>query len=397
MKRSVFFLAWIGFIGLFFIGCASVETRYRITQRVDTIPAYEEFIRTYPESHYANDAKRRLLKLKENKAFEEAETRNTKIAYEDFAINYPSSEFAATARERVIESDEAAFKRTIRIGNSQAYQGFIESYPESKYLSLASARIEFLNAAANNEYSNFVVIYPGNPFVVEAKASLPILWLKEMKEAGVVVNVLEHVKWRGLFGGGRESEEEVRQKVFKKIKEDIEKESVQAILLDRPGDAVSKDINTVIIVNYSEKKGQREGQPYRSGRPGNQGGYYHDAAVNSMDGILSDLFLGSPVSVSSSITIMDANTGFEYYSEVPHLDKRVARDKMIKALETFKEESILSLIIALNDKNENVRNNSAIVLEKITGEDLEEDPIKWDSWWEENEDEYLKTYGLSIN
>jgi len=375
MKRFVLIFARIVFIGLFLVGCASMESSYRRTQSLDTVAAYEDFIKSYPDSPFTKEAKRRFQELKGKKAFEEAETRNTKTAYEEFIYRYPNSEFTEEARERVTESDEKALIRTIRIGTIQAFQGFMESYPNSKYLSIVKARIEFLNAVATDEYRKFITQYPNNPFVVEAKASFPILWLKEKGEVGVVINVGEIVRWKGIFRGRRVTEKEVRQKVFKKLKKDLERESIQGILLDGSNDPKAKDVQTILVIEYKEKDVELE-SPY--------GG-----AVGNLRNTLFILLRGYPVKISSPITIKDVNTGFEYYSNVPDINYKVDRDKMVKALEPFREEAIPSLVIALYDKNKGVRKKAAAALEKIR-QDLGEDPTKRHKWWEQNKNKFLK-------
>ncbi|MBT9131552.1 MAG: 50S ribosomal protein L7 [Syntrophomonadaceae bacterium] len=54
------------------------------------------------------------------------------------------------------------------------------------------------------------------------------------------------------------------------------------------------------------------------------------------------------------------------------------------------KEQVEPLIAALRDKNWHVREKAAEALEKITGRIFGEDPVKWQEWWEENKETFLK-------
>ncbi|MBI5746573.1 MAG: hypothetical protein HZA13_06200 [Nitrospirae bacterium] len=143
MKRHLLFICLV-FIGDFLVGCASMEGSYRNARTLDTIPAYEEFIKGYPDSPYTSEAKGRLNALKEEIAFKEAEQKNSVPAYREFIKIYPNGKFVEEAKKRVAESDEEAFRRTYNIGTIQAFKGFLESYPNSKYSIEVKDRIKWL-------------------------------------------------------------------------------------------------------------------------------------------------------------------------------------------------------------------------------------------------------------
>lgn len=387
MKKFVLIFAWIGFIAFFLSGCASMESRYGETRSLDTIAAYEDFIRSYPDSPFTKEARKRFQELKEKEAFKDAETKNTKTAYEEFIDKYPNSKFAEKASER-IKSEETAFIQTIRIDKIQAFQGFKESYPDSEYLPIIKDRIEFLNAVARDEvdeYNQFITQYPNNPFVVEAKTSFPVLWLREKGEVGVVINVGEIVRWRGIFGGGHVTKKEVRHEIFKKLKEHLEGEGIQGFLLDGPNDSKGKGINTMLVIEYEEKPGERVRDRSRARRPypvtGTSTGerieslsreIYREQAEKNLEAIVEGILSGPAVNSLSYITIKDIITGFEYYSNVPDLNWKVDKNKqvwaMIKALEPFGERAIPSLVVALADwerLNEGVQEKVALALKNI--------------------------------
>ncbi len=68
--------------------------------------------------------------------------------------------------------------------------------------------------------------------------------------------------------------------------------------------------------------------------------------------------------------------------QVPEVRARAAY-----ALGAMGEEySVEPLILALQDQDSSVRRASAAALTRITGQDLGEDPRRWQKWWEENQD-----------
>ncbi len=75
---------------LFIVSCASVVSQYTKTREIDTIEAYEEFIKNYPDSEFVNEAKKRIEELED---FEVAKTKNTIDSYRAFINKYPESEY----------------------------------------------------------------------------------------------------------------------------------------------------------------------------------------------------------------------------------------------------------------------------------------------------------------
>jgi hypothetical protein len=86
------------------VGCASVESHYKETRELDTIEAYEEFIQKYPDSEFANEAKKRLEHLESSqKDFEVAKIKNTIESYKEFIAKYPENEHVKEAEVRIRE------------------------------------------------------------------------------------------------------------------------------------------------------------------------------------------------------------------------------------------------------------------------------------------------------
>jgi hypothetical protein len=79
---------------------------------------------------------------KDEMIFKDFEIKNSTIAYNEFLQQYPQNTYAELAKHRIAESEDDALVRTIGIGTLQAFQGFIESYPNGKSVAEVSDRIQ---------------------------------------------------------------------------------------------------------------------------------------------------------------------------------------------------------------------------------------------------------------
>lgn len=363
--RKVFFILSL-LLGLIFIaGCASKNDAYLKVTKENSIKGYEHFLKKHPHDPNAEDARKRLDALKEEKDFPEVEATNSTAAYTAFYQRFPDGKFAEEAKKRASASDRDAFMTTCGLGTVKAFYGFMESYPSSRYYSLAAARINFLNVATPGSlaaFMQFITTDPGNPFVVEASASYPLLWLDRAGEkVGVIIEVGEFVSWKGLIHGRRTTKSEVRQKTFKALEKEVGKYGISLTLLEKPEDAKDAGIPVILDMKYSEK----------------------ELIAESLAKAIGDYFTGPTLILSPVMTIKDATSGFEYYSKISDLKAKVDRAVTIKALSGINEKSTLSsLIVSLYDQDPAIQNSAAEALKKITGQDFKEDRAKWYELWE---------------
>jgi len=367
-------------LALVFCSCASMESRYRSTMQYPTTRSLEKFIADYPGTVYADKAGMKLRELKENEVFLNAQASNSKAAYEQFLRSYPDGTLADTARKRLEETDTAAFIRTCAIGTPRAFRGYLESRPQSRFAPLAASRVEFLDAVGRgtmDSYRRFLEKFPDNPFVCEARATFPALWLEDAKgRAGVAIEVGDIVKWRGVFGGSA-TKEEIRQKAFEELKNDLVKIGLQPVLLSGPEDPSGKDATVIFSIVYREFKGAYAPPPQSSGysrSPSGQGnsGYVtqqmNQAAANNLGAVLGDIFAPTIRNVSD-ITISDPATKEVFFENIRNLNDKNGKAGLLKALSKYKERGVSSALVALPDKDGAVREAAARFLSK-TGDPL---------------------------
>ena len=200
--------------------------------------------------------------------YNEAISKNTPQAYKQFAKEYPNSPLSADFVKRTNDPDYA-FIATCQIGTKKAFKEFINSYPSSVYVPISKVRIKYLakidiqkhiydyyfkpNSKFLKLNEQYISEHPENPFVVESKVRFPILWLKESVNGkiGVVIKVSNLVKGALLK---HRNVEKVRQDIFHKVKGLLDSEGIESVFIDgSESHDELKDINTTIVVYYSEK------------------------------------------------------------------------------------------------------------------------------------------------
>ncbi len=155
------------------VGCATMQDRWEAAESADTIAAYEDFLKKYPEGDLADKARARRTELYKQRAkkqalplpetyqgdaflsdavstleklyYEQAVQSDTVPGYEDFLQRYPSGGLAEDARRRMgkLFADEARARDTI-----PAYERYLNRYPAGPFAEEARARSEELRVAS---------------------------------------------------------------------------------------------------------------------------------------------------------------------------------------------------------------------------------------------------------
>lgn len=179
----------------FVIGCATMQRRWEATKSEDTIQAYKEFLRHYPEVELADKAHERLKQLYEERDWEKSRKINTIRSYENFLKLYQESRFIEVARSRI---EELEWIQAEKIASIYAYESFITKYPNSKFNNQAKEKLEKLEWVSTEKedsieaYDSFITKYPLSKYSSQAKDKLNLLI--EIKEANTVNKIEELIK-----------------------------------------------------------------------------------------------------------------------------------------------------------------------------------------------------------
>lgn len=176
------------------VGCATMDSRWQDASAKNTIIAYEEFLRQYPDSNHTATAKQKIEGLR----WQEANARNTIAAYERFLKQYPESNYTATAKQKIekLRWQEATAKNTF-----SAYEAFLKQYPDSDLVATAKEKIEELSgqeAVTTNSIhvlENYLSTYPTGKYSSQVKARLPsfarvvVLFPEKLKSQSTYYNI----------------------------------------------------------------------------------------------------------------------------------------------------------------------------------------------------------------
>jgi outer membrane protein assembly factor BamD (BamD/ComL family) len=127
---------------------------WRYADHLDSKQAFDAFLREFPHSPHAAEARQRVAALSEAADDRSWETAQASKAYEWFARTYPLSPHAAEARQMVeaMETerearrdrwlDEKAWTAAKNLGTREAFEHFIEQHPKSPFVSEAIRALE---------------------------------------------------------------------------------------------------------------------------------------------------------------------------------------------------------------------------------------------------------------
>lgn len=138
--RNLLFLIIIMSVLIFVYACTTAQSRYKEARSIDTITAYQEFLKSYPEGEFAETAKTRI----EYKNFEKAKSVNTVSAYENFMDSSDSELFKNYATQQIRKIYDEGYIKAKEINTLEAYQAYIKKYPGSIYSEDCNKRIESL-------------------------------------------------------------------------------------------------------------------------------------------------------------------------------------------------------------------------------------------------------------
>jgi len=134
------------------------------TKKINTVISYNAYIKNYPNSQYILSAKNN----RDSIAYIQCVNANTLAICQSYLDSYPVSKY----RDKVIAlRNSLAFGIADKIFSIEAYNDFINKYPDADEISKAKENIAFLNADKRNSvsaYKNFIQEYPNSKLVISA-------------------------------------------------------------------------------------------------------------------------------------------------------------------------------------------------------------------------------------
>ena len=161
-------------------GCMSVDTRWEQASSLNTIPAYEEFIKRYPGSEYEQKAMENIEAI----YWQRAAFQNSIEGLEGYLSKYPNAKHSLDAKARI---ETILWEKAKNKNTSSAYNWFIMWHPDSKYVPKAKEKLELIawkQAVSQNaifSLENYLYNYPNGKHASEARTRIEALEWREVK------------------------------------------------------------------------------------------------------------------------------------------------------------------------------------------------------------------------
>ena len=102
--RSMYGVVWVCIVAMLIgplAGCSREAGEWRTTQGADTTEAYDAFLKSYPQSEFATQARERLAQLAEERDWSRATGADTADSYREFLAAHADGKWAQEARVRI--------------------------------------------------------------------------------------------------------------------------------------------------------------------------------------------------------------------------------------------------------------------------------------------------------
>jgi len=173
------------------------------------------------------------------KAFEQAQSVNTVEAYNQFLKDYGDSEYAKRAKKL---REKAFYKRSIKYDTIDSYNNYLKKFPNGRFVSeIKTAREKkwFNNVKKENSiksYDSYLNEYPNGQFVNEVKEAKEKLWFNNAEKMNTTDS------YRGYLKEYPEGKfiDKVNQLIIKAIEVKLKKHNINKIMY-------TKDSKKVII------------------------------------------------------------------------------------------------------------------------------------------------------
>ncbi len=166
MKQLFIFGIIFGLV--FFNGCAS--KKFNDVQKIDTVTAYDNFLKEYPKHDLAQEAKR----LREKAFFNEAVKDGSVNKLNQYLKEYTNGQY-------ILAMEPFLWKAAMKEKSIASFEQYLQTYPKGEFSNKANTMLEqlyFEKANSDNTVSSlrdFISRYPNNEFIQTFKDRIGIL------------------------------------------------------------------------------------------------------------------------------------------------------------------------------------------------------------------------------
>lgn len=130
-----------------FVRIPKDEQEWNDVVKRNTINAYNAFIDKFPESKYADEAKKRIEEAEDEAAWKKAANRNTIGGYREYLSYY--TKYVQEARKRlndlaIVDQENDVWQLACNENKIEFFSQYLQAYPNGKYVAEANAKISIL-------------------------------------------------------------------------------------------------------------------------------------------------------------------------------------------------------------------------------------------------------------
>jgi len=174
------------------------EDAWEFASKSNSISTIDNYLAKYPNGEYVEAARRLLqeLNVKQEKTYwDNIKLQNNESRYLDYLNTYPNGTFANEAREAINDikqlQEKGAWDRAVSTSTKSGYEDFANRYPTSKYLNKAKQELTKLEKSAYDKaiqskdqkvIENFKRIYPKSKYIAEVDRVIKSLSVEKASE-----------------------------------------------------------------------------------------------------------------------------------------------------------------------------------------------------------------------
>jgi outer membrane protein assembly factor BamD (BamD/ComL family) len=131
--------------GLVMMGCGTAEYDWNKALAANTLAAYQSFLKHHGTSKYADDARGRMLGLRDDQAWSLAQATHTIDGYQSYLQTESGGVHASDAQYQITALERARAWKAVQKDSVASLQAFLRKYPQGSESNDARRRLATLD------------------------------------------------------------------------------------------------------------------------------------------------------------------------------------------------------------------------------------------------------------
>lgn len=198
------------------LGCVSAQTALQDAHKVDTVEAYDDFLKRFPDDKLSAKAR----DWREDALYREVSLQNTLEGYKVYLKEYPNGKYAGQIKEEI---EKLLWQKAQTNQTAVEYEKYLSLYPEGRYASEAKSKLELIywhkatREKTESAYSDYLDKYPNGRYAAEARKERETAAWRATKDSKYISDFVYYLKVnpKGTYS------EKAKEKIAKLAGEDF--------------------------------------------------------------------------------------------------------------------------------------------------------------------------------